>query len=95
MIWNNRLEFDLRFLSIIFFLYYTSLSAENNVLINNKTLIAIYVNNFVLIDFDMIVIKILKQILRDRFEIFDFNFCLYHLSMMIIRDRKTRKLILN
>ncbi len=52
-------------------------------------------NDFVLIDFDMIVIKVLTQILRDRFEMFDFDFCIYYLSMMIIRDCRTRKLILN
>jgi hypothetical protein len=39
----------------------------------NKTLIAIYVNDLLLIDSNSIVIRALKKILSDRFQMFDLD----------------------
>ncbi len=100
----NKTLYDLKqFLRVWFesltkfllFLDWISFDAENNVFMKNQTLIIIYVNDLIMINFDLIIINVLKHVLSQRFEMSDLDFCTFYFDMMIFRNRNLRKLILD
>jgi hypothetical protein len=58
-------------------------------------MIAIYVNDLILTEFDLAVIFRLKNALNERFEMSDLELCIYYLDMKIFRDRRLKLLALN
>ncbi len=95
-IWNNLHAFDLKcWRNFFLFFDYILLDVKNNVFMKNQTLFIIYVDDLIIINFDLIVIIILKHVLNQRFEMSDLDFCTFYLDMMIFRNRNLRKLILD
>ncbi len=59
----------------------------------NQTLIIIYVDDLIIINFDLIIIIVLKHVLNQYFEINDLNFCIFYFDIIIFKNRNLRKLI--
>jgi len=71
---------------------YDPLSSDESVLINHdtKVIIAIYVDDLLLVGPDMKAIQHLKEQLSERFDMTDLGPCNYYLGIRIIRDRPNR-----
>jgi hypothetical protein len=80
-------------IKFLFSLNYFSLNAKINVFIKNQTLIIIYVDDLMMMRFDLMIISILKHVFSEQFEMSDLDFCTFYLDMMIFKDDNVWKLI--
>ncbi len=91
---SSRIWFE-TLAKFLFSLDYVSLNVEFNVFMKDDIMIAIYVNDLILTEFDLAVIFRLKNALNERFEMSDLELCIYYLDMKIFRDRRLKLLALN
>jgi hypothetical protein len=91
---SSRIWFE-TLAKFFFFLDYVFLNVEFNVFMKNDIMIAIYVNDLIFTEFNLVTIFRLKNVLNDRFEMSDLNSCIYYLDMMIFKNRRLKQLILN
>ena len=88
-IWFNTLinffkEYDFFFLNV-----------DQSVFFNDKIIIAIYVNDLFIVEFNKKFIQQVKQALSERFQMTNMNFLVYYLNMSVTRNRQQRILCFN
>ena len=52
-----------------------------------RIIITLYVNNVLIINYNKIVIKRIKNVLNVKFHILDLRLCAFYLSIIVKRDR--------
>ena len=74
---------------------FLALNVDQNVFNNNKVIIAIYVNNLLIVDSNNKLIQKTKKALHKRFQITDLNFFVYYFDMNVQRNKQQRVFYLN
>ena len=74
---------------------FLSLNVNQNVFFNDKIIIVIYVNDFLIVEFNKKFIQQVKQVLNERFQMTNMNFLVYYLNMNVIKDKQQRILCFN
>ena len=72
-----------------------SLNVDQSVFFNDKIIIAIYVNDLLIVEFNKKFIQQIKQALSERFQMTNMNLLVYYLSMNVTRNRQQRTLCLS
>ena len=70
-------------------------NVDFNVFFNKKSILIIYVDDILLIEFNSKYIVVVKRIFNERFKIIDLNSFQFNLNISIERNRSNRILFLN
>ena len=74
---------------------FLSLNVDQSVFFNDKIIIAIYVDDLLIVELNKKFIQQVKQALSERFQMTDMSSLVYYLDMNVTRDRQQRTLCLS